>query len=223
MEEDNKPKFPKHLDHLNKTYVEELGFRLWVTKGVRFKAHARLTKIDELSSKSISYLTAYLIIFGLIGVYQSQDKPFIDTKYINFGSTVGSILLLIFSQLENAMSYKLEAHKFHSCALEVSALHDSIRMRKTLLQEKTETDIDFCKNIDINYVSLLNKYPNHIDIDYQMFRIEKKNYFEVKGFSTYWMPIKHFIKIELVYHLLVYLPPITFFFYLFYKTVFKSL
>jgi hypothetical protein len=208
MEQTENLKFPKHLDHLNKTFLEELNYKLWVTKGARFKADERLTKKDELSSISISFLTAYLIIFGLIGVYQSTTAPFIATNIINFGTTAGSILILIFSQLESAKCYKLEAHKYLVCALEISALYDQIRMRKTLINENKNSDYEFCKDIDSKYNYLLNKYPNHKSVDYEMFMLEKCNFFPVSNFQKIWLPIKHYVKTSALYYGLIVIPPI---------------
>lgn len=212
-------KFPRHLDHLNKTYLEELSYKFWVTKGARFKAHARLIRIDNLSSTSISYLTAYLIIFGLIGVYQSKLTPFIDPIFVNFGTTAGSILLLIFSQLESAKSNKLEAHKFHSCALEISSLYDELRMRKTLeIGEKELSDFQFCKQLDEKYISLLNKYPNHEDIDFKMFSLSKiGDYFPMNNWEIKWLPIRYYFITSALYHIMIVIPPLLLFIYFCYK------
>jgi len=43
---------PNHKDHLNKTFLEELGYKLWVTKG------ARLTPTSVCASGHL-YLVAH--------------------------------------------------------------------------------------------------------------------------------------------------------------------
>ena len=55
-------KFPKQLDHLNKTFLEELNYKMWVTKGARFNASKRLALRDNWSNKAMGFLSSYLII-----------------------------------------------------------------------------------------------------------------------------------------------------------------
>lgn len=211
-----KDKFPKHLDHLNKTFVEELSYKLWVTKGARFKAHKRLMERNSLSTSAVAYLTAYLIIFGLIGVYQSVENPFIGLRYIGFGSMAGSILVLIFAQLESARNYRLEAHLYHTCALEISELYNEVRIRKTLeITGDVITDQEFCESIEKRYTDLLKKYPNHSDIDFKLFRVEKKgDYFkDISTFQVVIWKVEYVIQNKLIYYLLIILPPLIFMMY----------
>src|SRR5258706_12009614 len=95
-------KWPNHKDHLNKTFLEELGHRLWNTKGIRFAASERLLTKNDLSNKAIGFLSAYLIIFGLLSVYQIAGSKILDANVIAFSSTTLSILLLVFTQMEAA-------------------------------------------------------------------------------------------------------------------------
>jgi hypothetical protein len=48
---ENEKKWPSHKDHLNKTFLEELGYKLWNTKGIRFGAAHRLLIRKTLPNK----------------------------------------------------------------------------------------------------------------------------------------------------------------------------
>ncbi len=112
----DKKLFPTIKDHLNKTLLEELNYKIWSTRGARFNASKRLLAKDNLSNRAIAFLTAYLIIFGLLSVYQISNRQLFNEKIIAFGSTTVSILLLTFSQMDAAQDYKMRAHMYHDCA-----------------------------------------------------------------------------------------------------------
>jgi hypothetical protein len=213
MDEEPKLKFPKYLDHLNKTYLEEIAYHLWITKGARFNAHSRLIAKHNLSSSSVAYLTVYLIIFGLIGVFQSSEKPFIEPSLINFGSFAGSILILIFTQLESAKSYELRAHLFHTCAVDLSELLNEIRIFKTLGSKEEQVEKNkkiFAEKMEKKYTEILKKYPNHDSIDYDTFIAKKRgdSLPPVTNVFIYKILFFRFLKVKLLYYILIVLPPL---------------
>ncbi|HLO43338.1 MAG TPA: SLATT domain-containing protein [Leadbetterella sp.] len=204
---------------MNKTFLEELSYKLWSTKGARFQAHNRLISKNNKSVSTVAFLTAYLIIFGLIGVYQNKQIPLFPDNIIGFGSMAGSILVLIFSQLEGMQDYKLKAHLYHTCALEISELYNQIRIRKTLQEaheEKTNI-VEFCDQIEKKYTDLLMKYPNHEEIDYKMFMVQKsKDYYKNIGdFQKLKWQFIYFLKNNFLYIVLILLPPILLLYFFF--------
>ncbi|WP_204356595.1 SLATT domain-containing protein [Arcticibacterium luteifluviistationis] len=191
--------------------MEELNYKLWSTKGARFQAHNRLISKNNKSVTAIAFLTAYLIIFGLIGVYQNVEEPFIPAHYIGFGSMAGSILVLIFAQLDGAQDYKLNAHLYHFCALEIGQLYNQIRIRKTIENPMAESDYEFCIKLEKKYTDLLTKYPNHEEIDHKLFMISKPDYF--KNLSKFQIRLWHliyFLKTSLIYYTFILAPPVLF-------------
>ncbi len=203
-------KWPKHKDHLNKTYLEELAHKLWNTKGTRFVASARLLTMNDLSNKALGFLSAYLIIFGLLSVYQIKGTEIIDSNVIAFGSTALSILLLVFTQMEAAQDFKIRAQQFHKCALEISELHDRVRMFKTMRSPTEEDKIAFCEEITLEYQEILRSYPNHDSIDYDYFRCRHLDYYDL---STWWairVNGRYYLRTKLLYHVLIGFPVIGF-------------
>jgi hypothetical protein len=177
MEQSDKKKRIKSKEYLDKTFLEELNHKIWCTKGTRFYADSRFKKKSKLSNISVSIISAYLIIASLFSVYNVNQNS--DENIISYLVAALSILLLVVSMHENNQDYKLRAFNFHSCGLELAEIYNKLRTFKTLEGEKSEPEIsEFCSDINNKYQSILNKYDNHDDIDYDTFRIKNLDYFE---------------------------------------------
>lgn len=199
-------KWPKHKDHLNKTFVEELAYKLWNTKGARFVTSERLLTMHDLSNKANGFLSAYLIIYSLFSVYQISGNAILDPKIIAFSSTTLAILLLVFTQLEAAQDYKIRALGFHKCALEIAELHDQVRLFKTLKQPSEQERIAFCEDIDRKYHDILRNYPNHDNIDYAYFKTKHRIYYELSWLEVQKIIFQRYIRTKLLYHALIVIP-----------------
>jgi hypothetical protein len=178
MEKKEKKKRIKSKEYLDKTFLEELNHKIWCTKGARFNADSRFKNKSKWSTISVSFLSAYLIIASLISVYNINQSS--DNNIINYLVTALSILLLVVSMYENNQDYKVRALNYHNCGLELAEIYNSLRIFKTLKEQKSESEIvEFCSNINEQYQIILNKYDNHERLDYDTFRINNLlDYFE---------------------------------------------
>jgi hypothetical protein len=204
----NKPEFKAYLD---KTFLEELSYKLWVTKGSRFIANKRLMRQSNLSNISIALLSSYLIIASLLAVYQLSFSNLIDANLLAFGSTTLSILVLVFSQIENAGDYKIKAMRFHDCALEFGTLYNEVRKFKTLEYNDTiakEQVLKFCNEIDHKYQGILRLHENHDPVDYTRFQLENNEYFKFGSIKFLRGNAYIFFKTTLLYYSLIILPPV---------------
>lgn len=193
--------------YLDKDFSVELNFKFWTTKGARFFASDRLNTINKLSSYSIGFLSAYLIILGLLSVFKVETEFVISSEQFAFISTGLSILILVFSQLENSNNYRLRANQFHNCALEVSELYNKLRYLKTSTITADEIN-KLSQELSIEYSNVLKKYENHKYIDFQMFQTTKNDYFELSNFKIFRIYLKYYFSTQLLYHTLIILPPI---------------
>ena len=160
--------------YLEKSFLEELNYKIWSTKAARFNADKRLKTKAKFSNISLAFLSAYLIIASLISVYNINTG-----NIINYIITALSILVLVVSQFENAQDYKLNARIFHDCGLELSILYNDLRVFKTLKNKPSEYELyTFAKNLSEKYQTVLRNYQNHSPIDYDIFQINNVNYFE---------------------------------------------
>lgn len=201
-----------YRDYLDKTFLEELNYKIWSTKGSRFNANKRLLKIADLSNLCTSMLSVYLIAVGLLSVYNIYSTDNIDENLIAYSITCLSILLLVFGQIENAKDFSTKAKQFHNCGLELSSLYNELRIFKTLtekpnLQEKRE----FAKTISEKYERILERHENHHPIDHNMFKVSKADYHELNDWSVFKIKTDYYLKTGLIYHALIILPPLIIF------------
>lgn len=176
-EKEKKNHFTGSKEYLEKSFLEELSYKIWSTKGARFQADKRLKKKSKLSMISLAVLSAYLIIASLISVYNISNGN--NENLINYSITALSILLLVVSMFENSQDYKLRANNYHNCGLELGILYSKLRIFKTLRKEPSDFEIyNFCQEMTEKYQSVLNKYDNHDPIDYDKFKTLNPNHFE---------------------------------------------
>lgn len=196
---------------LDNSWEQELNYKLWSTKSARFNASNRLKDKAFFSNISLAFLSSYLIIINLIPLFFKNLN--ISADVIGFFTTAISILLLVYSQIESSNEYKLNAHIFHDCALNIADLYNELRMSKEILdkEEKRKKLVI----ISEKYNSILHRYENHSPIDFDMFKASKPEYHNLNKIDTYKILIQYFIRVKFQYYLLIGLLPILFFFVLF--------
>lgn len=209
---------PQNKEYLEKSFLEELNYKIWTTKGARFYADKRLKSKAKMSNISFAIISAYLIIAGLA---TSFDLDFGNEKIINFFISALSILVLVFSQFENAQDYKLNAKIFHDCSLELSVLYNELRIFKTLKSDPSDFEINqFGKEISERYQSVLRNYQNHSKIDYEVFLINNVSYIKrihpekVTDKAIRKIKIRHIWDVYGWYTIMISIPPIFFYFFM---------
>jgi len=207
--------FKSEDDYLHKTFVEELSYKLWSTKGARFNASSRLNKQASLSNLSLTLVSCYLILVSLFAVYKFNFTT--DTTINNllgFISVALSILILVLGQIENGKDYRLNAHLMHQCSLEIGVLYNKVRTFKTIkLKPETPEDeiIEFCSNISAQYESILTHYQNHEPIDFEKFQLQKPKYYkEIDRIKKKQIQLRYYLEVKFLFHLFIILPPILF-------------
>lgn len=190
--------------YLKKDFGVELNYKLWTTKGARFSASRRNKIQNELSTKTVGYLSVYLTIIGLLSVYEIDISDFMDVKYLNFTLTGISLLILIFSQFETSKEYAIKSEKFHQCSLEIGELYNKLRMVKTFTTiVNKEKEI---AKISKHYDRVLHKYDNHIPVDFDVFRITKPDYFKLSSWNVRVIKLSFYMQVKFKYHLFIYGP-----------------
>ncbi|TPN82802.1 SLATT domain-containing protein [Aquimarina algicola] len=203
----------KGKEHLDKDFLEELKHKIWSTKGTRFTADSRLKTIAKYSTLSISFLSAYLIIFGLVSVYNLYNPNAINPNVIAFTITALSILVLVFSLLENAQNYPVKAKNFHDCALDLADLYNELQNYKSYEKDAAEKDkLEFCKKLQKEYQNILRRYENHNPIDNNFFRIKHPDYYSIKWYEQIWIPLLYFANTRLIYLTMMLVPGIILYF-----------
>lgn len=201
-------KIPPYLT--NNDFEVELNFKLWVTKGARFKASERCEGLDRRSTKIVGWLSAYLIIFSVLSICDIEALR-LPANIVSFISISISVMILVFSQFEYAMRYSTKAKAYHDCALEISKLYDELR----ILKSDTSTDhLPEVKKITANYQHILEANINHLPIDYRVFMLDKPLYFNLSKFQIWGTRLSYYLKTRLAFHILVYGLPIAYILYI---------
>lgn len=198
-----------YKDYLDKTFLEELNYKIWTTKGSRFNANKRLLLISKLSNLSNSMLSVYLIAIGLLSVYNIYNDGFITQNILPYLMTCISILLLVFTQIENSKNYQLKAKEFHTCGIELSRLYNKLRVFKTLKTNPTDIErVNFANELSLEYESILEKYENHEPIDFELFKTRNSEYFQVNKIGLLTIFFRYYFFTQFGYHVMILLPPI---------------
>ena len=199
----------RYLDYLEKTFLEELNYKIWSTKGSRFNASIRLLNTAKLSNICSSLLSVYLIAVGLLSVYNLYNDKFASNDLIAYMITCLSILLLVFTQVENSKSYELRAKEFHDCGLQLSRIYNELRIFKTLRKQPTPQECEeFGKEISEKYENVLAKSENHLPMDHELFKTYKANYHELSLWNVCLIRFMYFMKTSFFYYSLILLPPL---------------
>ncbi len=201
-----------HKDYLDKTFLEELNYKIWSTKGSRFNANKRLLQISRLSNVCNSVLSVYLIAIGLLSVYNIYNEKLYNENLIAYSITCLSILLLVFGQIENAKDYNSKAIEYHNCGLELSNLYNELRIFKTLEENQSISNKkEFAKKTSDNYQRILEKHQNHEPIDIDLFKSKTAKYHKLSWTDVQKIRIEYYFKTIFLYHALIIIPPIIIF------------
>lgn len=200
----------KQPPYLKKDFGVELNYKLWVTKGARFSASERNKALNDLSSKTVGYLSAYLIIINLVNTYNIPYLNILSDNELGFWTTALSVLILIYSQFETAKNYSIKGEKFHQCSLEISVLYNQLRMVKTSAFNTKEQEEKSISEISEKYDVILKQHENHANIDSKIFKINKPDYFELSKIDIWKIKIEKYFRVPFKYHLMIYGPIIYF-------------
>lgn len=199
-------------DYLGKSFLEELNYKMWSTKGSRFNCDKRLRTKGNASNVSLAIISAYLIIASLITVFNLAIG--VNQEVLNFTITGLSILVLVFTQFENAQKYDLVAKSHHDSGLKISELYNELRIFKTLQKDPSDDDVlDFARDIVGRYENVLSTSGNHSRIDYDRFLMTNIEYMKrtnpdkVKHLNRIIIRTEYYWNVYGWYFLLIILPP----------------
>ncbi len=190
-------------------FDKQLSYNLWSTSRTRFAAAKRFQKKHELSGRTIAFSSAYLILLSLLQVFSTQDTL---NQLITYSSISLAIVILVISQIEGFSNYSLRSHLHHQCGLQVNSLYKSLRRLKASgdLNGKDDEYWASVREIDDSYDSILNKYENHSDIDFKLFKANYPKYADHRCGWFYVLRVKvlYYFSTQLFYHCMTYLPPV---------------
>jgi uncharacterized protein YhaN len=196
-------------EYTQRGFDKQLNYSLWSTARTRFTASKRLQRKHELSGRTIAFISAYLILLSLIQLFSKEDGL---NQLITYSSISLAIVILVVSQIESSSNYALRAHKHHECGLQLNSLYKKLRRLKGKYETKEKDDEyrNEITNLDESYESILARFENHENIDYEMFKAQYPKYRD-HGCSKFYIiktGVSYYFKTQLLYQLMIFIPPI---------------
>ncbi len=185
-------------------YRMELERKLNRTRGTRFRAYDRFSNLAKLSEITSAFLSSYLIIIAIIGIFLTH----FDNEYAKFIPylTIGiALVLLVFNLTESKKEYKMNAEKMHNCARELTRLHLKLTSICNLKLDE-ERELEKYLEISKQYATILEKYEGHSSKDYQIFKVNHPEDFELTGWQIIKYKYEYFYHQFIKYWALLYLP-----------------
>ena len=126
--------------------------------------------------------------------------------------TALSILVLVFSLLENSKDYKVKAKNFHDCALDLADLYNELQSFKSYQNDASDKEkMEFCLNLQKEYQNILRRYENNIPIDNKKFRLNHPDYYKIELTEWITTPTLYSIKTRMIYLIMMFVPGVILF------------
>jgi len=139
--------------------------KLWETKGSRFIAANRLELHEKWSTITINVVTVYIISLNL-AIFLPSRHAILTSENITFSTICLSILVLVFSLILSSRNFKMRAERHHECGRRINEIYDKVCLWKSSNEKPTKDEL---LKITADYYTILDKYENHIRLDYLVF------------------------------------------------------
>lgn len=156
----------------------ELHRRVRLTAGARFRAARRLARHDKFAQWTIALLSVGLIVVPLLQALKVTTG--LSVEQLNVLQIVLAVLVLVFSLLLSRDNFSVRADKMHRCGLELGQLE-----RDLFGLLVTGADDRIYKDMSDRYFDILQQHENHEDVDYEMFKLWRKDEYYADRRVTY--------------------------------------
>ena len=182
---------------------ELLDYKIWSTSITRFNASKRIASWKHCVRWSLLASSIYLTILSILIYSGKIQDPYSEIS--QFSAVFLSILILCLSLSVNLNQLEIRAFQYHECGRKI---------RRLLSQLSNTEDEKEINSLFIQYDDILDKYENHISIDFYQFILH--NYKKLSDdqktktppwYLVYlWMPLARYCPQLLIYAITVVLP-----------------
>lgn len=154
-------------------YLDKYLHSLWITKGVSFITSKRLLKKSKISNWTISILSLFVIVIGLIPfIFEIEE---LKNKILFIVSIVLSIFILILNNSEASNNYENRAEKFSIRARKLNELYYELEY---LINFQLIDNEKFHK-IKIHYDEIIKEFSEDTSkLDFEFFRTQNLRKFK---------------------------------------------
>jgi hypothetical protein len=192
---------------LTKDPLQLLARRVWITKGARLSASRRLELRQTWSTRTIAFLSVYLIAASVFLLTASQDIPRTLQRQLGLASVVASLLLLVIGLVEGGQNYLVKADRLHRCAKELLQLEVQL---DTFLASQAPTSTQL-NDLGQEFTVIIERCPeNHLPMDYEYFRCSRRKEFDISWYASLPTRLGYWARVLGPYTLAVFGPPLVF-------------
>lgn len=161
---------------MDKSVLESLSDKIWLTKQARFCAYRRMKRSRVSSTMATTLLPVDVLAINLIAFLPSQQCPKIQTN-ITVLTIILSVFILAMSLLVYLLDYSSREKNYHNCGVDLTNLNDKLRFEiKSMTSDKPEQQVK-CINEQYlaDYQIIISKYNlNHSEFDYIYTSLQNK-------------------------------------------------
>ncbi len=182
---------------------ETLDFKIWSTSITRFNAAKRVASWKHCIRWSLLASSIYLTTLSIL-IYAGKIAA-ANSEASQFAVIFLSILTMCLSLTVNLNQLEIRAFQYHECGRKIR------RLLSKLSGDITNDEID---SLYKKYDDILDKYENHMSIDYYQFALHNyKQFTEEQNdkiptwhLMYLWMPIARYFPILFIYSITVIVP-----------------
>lgn len=182
---------------------EILDFKIWSTGITRFNAAKRITSWKHCIRWSLLASSVYLVTLSIL-IYAGKIQD-THVEASQFASIFLSILVMSLSLSVNLNHLEITAFQYHECGRKIR------RLASLLSGAVNDSEIDVLFE---KYEDILDKYENHMSIDYYQFALHNFKQFKENQkekipnwhLMYLWMPTARYIPQLFFYSITVVLP-----------------
>ncbi|NEP62063.1 MAG: SLATT domain-containing protein [Symploca sp. SIO2G7] len=151
--------------------LNELYRRLDITTSIRYNSAVRLSFHHKFSQWVVTLVSVSLIVIPL---FQAMEVPLkSNPQSLDAVEVLLAVIVLVYSLLLGNENYSNRSEKMQACGLELGRLS-----RKIYPYLDQPHNLKIYESFLHLYHNVLDKYPNHDQIDYKIYRIKhRKKYY----------------------------------------------
>jgi hypothetical protein len=180
---------------------DELYRRVYITARASFCAARRLELQSRWSQWTIAMASVALLFIPLAQTFDFELR--ISTRMLNVLEILLAVIVLVFSLLIGAEIHLIKADKMQRRGLELASIYYALEPYR-----KKEEDNALYTGFCTKYDSVLERYDNHLPIDYLEFTLTKKRdyYPDRWSYLRAWVEFQWKRFVSILLYLLLLLP-----------------
>lgn len=153
-------------------YYDQLKRKIYLTKGVRFRAFDRLSRLNNLSSTASAFLSSYVIVLSVVNVFLINiNHPY--TTIVPYLLIAVALIMLVFNLTDSKKEFKYNAELMHNCARDLLRLELRLKFISYVTYNNEKDKLGDLKEVSKKYADILDKHDGHSTVDFNIFNVNE--------------------------------------------------